>query len=155
MIAKKSLAIPSLENNPTITAVTFEVFRYGGRGPEAKTFLYDADERISGQSLNDVALDCNQYFQNLVSDKTVTRASTSISFDHTSPVPRVLLGVVHDGRPLPISNEATANPPESIGQLIGAMVSTMESSGEFAGATPEAVPFLYVAAMTVPTCLAS
>lgn len=150
MIATKSLELPSLENIPTITAVTFEVFRSGARGPDGKTFLYDAAEAVSGQSLHDVALDCNQFFQKLVSDSTVIRASTSISFDHTSPVPRVLLGVVHDGRPLPISGDADVAPPQSIGQLIGAVVSTMESSGDFAGATPEAVPFLYVAAMTAP-----
>jgi len=140
MTATTSIDLPILENAPKITAVTFEVFRAGYRGPEGKTFLYDAHEGVSGQSLHDAALDCNLYFDGVVADSTVVRASTSISFDHTSPVPRVLL-------PLPISVNGDASRPRSIGQLIGSVVETMESSGDFVGATPEAVPFLYVAAM--------
>lgn len=121
---------------PNITSISFEVFRAGAARPESKVFLYDPEENVTGVSLNDPALDSNQYLQALAKDATVTSARTSISFDHSV-------------RPLlPIPSEGKCPELESIGALIGLMVGIMKESGEFADATPENELMLHLAALT-------
>jgi hypothetical protein len=121
---------------PNITSISFEVFRAGASRPEPKVFLYDPEESVTGLSLNDPSLDCNQFLQTLVKDATVTSARTSISFDHSV-------------RPLlPIPGEGKCPQIESIGALIGLMVGIMKDSGEFTDATPDNELMLHLAALT-------
>ena len=128
------LTIP--DNPPNITSISFEVFRAGAPRPETKVFLYDPEEEITGESLNDPSLDCNQYLRTIAVDPTVVSARTSISFDHSV-------------RPLlPIPGEAKCPKLESIGALIGLMVGLMQESGEFADSTPENELMLHLAALT-------
>lgn len=127
---------PVFDVPPKVTGVTFEVFRADTPSPERKTFLYDPEEEIDGRSLNDPNLDCNVFFQGVVSDASVTQARTSISFDHSL-------------RPLlPIPSHAKAPNLMSIGDLIGVVVDMMSASGEFADAKQESTPFLHLAALT-------
>jgi len=126
----------TLDTPPNITSVSFEIFRAGSPRPEPKVFLYDPEENITGLSLNDPELDCNQFLQSLVKDATVTSARTSISFDHSV-------------RPLlPIPGEGKCPQLDSIGALIGLMVGIMKDSGEFADATPDNELMLHLAALT-------
>jgi hypothetical protein len=135
IMTTSSFDLPVSEFTPKVTGVTFEVFRAGQTSPEQKTFLYDPDEQVCGESLNDPLLDCNQYFQGVVTDPSVTQARTSISFDHSV-------------RPLlPIPSHAKAAGLKSIGDLIGVMVDMMTISGEFTEATQESMPFLHMAAL--------
>lgn len=121
---------------PNITSISFEVFRAGAARPEPKVFLYDPEENVTGLSLNDPSLDCNQFLQTLVKDASVVSARTSISFDHSV-------------RPLlPIPGEGKCPQIESIGALIGLMVGIMKDSGEFTDATPDNELMLHLAALT-------
>jgi len=126
----------SPDTPPNITSISFEVFRAGAARPENKVFLYDPEEGVTGISLNDPALDSNQFLQALAEDVTITSARTSISFDHSV-------------RPLlPIPAEGKCPELDSIGALIGLMVGIMKESGEFADATPENELMLHLAALT-------
>jgi hypothetical protein len=124
------------ETDPNITGITFEVFRAGVVLPQTQTFLYDPEEMIRGGSLNDTSLDCNTFFRQVVSDNTVIRARTSISFDHSL-------------RPsLPIPTEGKCAHLDSIGALIGMVVDLMAASGEFRNANQESELILHLAALT-------
>lgn len=121
---------------PNITSISFEVFRLGSTRPDSQVFLYDPEENVTGESLNDPSLDCNKYLQKLVVDPSVKSARTSISFDHSV-------------RPLlPIPGQAKCPHLNSIGALIGLVVSLMQESGEFADSTPENELMLHLAALT-------
>ena len=127
------LNIPDIP--PKITGITFEVFRSGVTSPDKKTFLYDPEENVHGDSLNDPSREYNQYFQNLVVDENVISARVSISFDHSI-------------RPLlPIPGHRKCAHLDSIGSLIGVMVDMMAASGEFPDSTPENELILHVAAL--------
>lgn len=108
---------------PNITSITFQVFR--GSDESSKRFMYDPDEHILGDSLNDAGLDANTYFVTLVNDVALTKAVVSIAFDHGA---RFVL-------PVPVQGKA----PElgSLGQLVVLMVETMRESGQFADRTPD------------------
>lgn len=120
---------------PHITGITFEVFRTTAPSPEKKTFLYDPDENVQGDSLNDPNTDYNQFFQAVVNDDAVISARVSISFDHSI-------------RPLlPIPGQRKFAHLDSVGELLGVMVEAMAASGEFKDSTPENELILHVAAL--------
>jgi hypothetical protein len=126
---------PVFDVPPKVTGVTFEVFRADKASPERKTFLYDPEEEIDGRSLNEPLLDCNVFFQGVVTDSSVTQARTSISFDHSL-------------RPLlPIPSHAKASNLKSIGDLIGVVIDMMNVSGEFADESQKVTPFLHLATL--------
>lgn len=141
---------------PKVTAVTFEVFRAGSlqpdghANPEKKVFIYEPGDNIHGDALNDPTLDCNAYFSQITHDTTVTKASASISFDHSvRHLQRIPVGAelaqmqdicTHFG----VSQDGMT---ESLGGLVNVMIAVMVANNEFANATPENNPILHVGAL--------
>ena len=121
---------------PNITCVDFAVTRTGVARPETKRFLYDPEENVTGVSLNNSDTDFNQYLRTVVTDKSVTSANVSISFDHGV---RPVLAVPIKGACPNLDN---------VGALVGMVATMMQDSGEFPNATPENDAIYHLAVLT-------